>query len=169
MPLKFRNNGLSLDSVDFGILQALQEDSRLTYTAIGKRLGIAHSTVYERIKRLEQSEVIMGYTALINAEKIGAGNIAAIMTVYTEPKETEKVAERLAQSTQTLEVYMSFSEELLVMAKVSAPNQERLHAFIANDVAPLPGVLRIRTSIITRKVKETRFSIGNDSISTFIK
>ena len=167
--MKLRNNELSLDSIDVGILKALQEDSRLTYTAIGMRLGIAHSTVYDRIKRLEQNEIIMRYTTVINAKKICAGNITAIMTVYTEPRETEKVAEKLAKSNQTLEVYTSFSEELLIMAKVSALNQEQLHAFIANEVAPLPGVLRIRTSIVTRKIKETQFLIGNDSMSTFIK
>ncbi len=167
--MKLRNNELSLDSIDVGILKALQEDSRLTYTAIGMRLGIAHSTVYDRIKRLEKNEIIMRYTTVINAKKIGAGNITAIMTVYTEPRETEKVAEKLAKSNQTLEVYTSFSEELLIMAKVSALTQEQLHAFIANEVAPLPGVLRIRTSIVTRKIKETQFLIGNDSMSTFIK
>jgi len=49
------------------------------------------------------------------------------------------------------------------MAKVVEENQENLHAFIANSVAPLPGVLRIRTSIVTKKFKETQFSIANDS------
>jgi hypothetical protein len=45
-----------------------------------------------------------------------------------------------------------------------------LHTFIANSVAPLPGVLRIRTSILTKKFKETQFSIVNNSKKlTFIK
>jgi DNA-binding Lrp family transcriptional regulator len=47
------------------------------------------------------------------------------------------------------------------MAKVWAENQEELHEFIANWVAPLQGVLRIRTSIITKKLKETHFSMEN--------
>ena len=160
---------MTLDSTDLGILQALQEDSRQTYAAIGKRLGIAHSTVYERIKKLEEQKVIKKYTALIDSERIGARSISAIMTVYTDPKETENVAKKLAESPETLEVYTSFSEELLVIAKVSARSQEDLHAFIANSVAPLRGVLRIRTSIVTKKVKETRFSIINGSTGTFIK
>lgn len=167
--MKIKDNGVTLDSTDLGILQALQEDSRQTYAAIGKRLGIAHSTVYERIKKLEEQKVIKKYTALIDSERIGARSISAIMTVYTDPKETENVAKKLAESPETLEVYTSFSEELLVIAKVSARSQEDLHAFIANSVAPLRGVLRIRTSIVTKKVKETRFSIINGSTGTFIK
>jgi Lrp/AsnC family transcriptional regulator for asnA, asnC and gidA len=160
--LKLKNNTLSLDARDLEILRALQEDSRQTYVAIGKRLGIAHSTVYDRIKRMEQQRVIKSYTTAIDAEKIGVKNITAIMTVYADPKETERVAEKLAESPEVLEVYTSLSEELLIIAKVIAASQETLHAFIANSVAPLTGVLRIRTSIVTRKLKETQFLITND-------
>jgi DNA-binding Lrp family transcriptional regulator len=83
------------------------------------------------------------------------------MTVYTDPKETEKVAEELAALPGVLEVYTSLSEELLVIAKVTAGSQEDLHEFIANSIAPLAGVLRIRTSMVTKKFKETQFSIAD--------
>jgi len=168
--LKLKNNILALDTTDLKILEALQEDAKQTYTAIGKRLGIAHSTVYDRIKRMEQNGIIKKYTALIDAEKAGTKSITAIMTIYTDPKESERVAEKLCNAPEILEVYTSLSEELLIMAKVVAENQESLHTFIANSVAPLPGVLRIRTSILTKKFKETQFSIVNESKKlTFIK
>ncbi len=161
--LKLKNNTLILDDTDLKILEALQEDAKQTYMAIGKHLGIAHSTVYERIKRMEQNGIIKKYTALIDAEKAGTKSITAIMTIYTDPKESERVAEKLCNAPEILEVYTSLSEELQIIAKVVADNQENLHAFIANSVAPLPGVLRIRTSIVTKKFKETQFSIANDS------
>jgi DNA-binding Lrp family transcriptional regulator len=160
--LKLKNNSLALDSTDWKILEALQEDAKQTYTAIGKRLGIAHSTVYDRIRRMEQQGIIEKYTTLINARKVGAQGITAIMTIYTDPKESDKVAEKLSKDPQVLEVYTSLSEELLIMAKVVEENQESLHSFIANSVAPLPGVLRVRTSIVTRKFKETQFSIAQN-------
>ena len=168
--VKLKNNTVVLDDTDLKILEALQEDSRQTYMAIGKHLGIAHSTVYDRIKRMEQNGIIKKYTALIDAEKAGTKSITAIMTIYTDPKESEKVAEKLGSAPQVLEVYTSLSEELQIIAKVVAQNQESLHDFIANSVAPLPGVLRIRTSILTKKFKETQFSIINDPKRlTFIK
>lgn len=70
--MKFKNNALALDATDLGILEALQEDARQTYTTIGKRLGVAHSTVYDRIKRMERHGILTKYTALIDVEKIGA-------------------------------------------------------------------------------------------------
>jgi DNA-binding Lrp family transcriptional regulator len=70
------------------------------------------------------------------------------------------VAEKLAEATEVLEVSTSLSEELLIIAKVTAEDRDKLHAFIAEKVAPLPGVLRIRTSIVTKKYKEELFSIG---------
>jgi len=160
--LKFKNNTVALDSTDLKILNALQENARQTYTAIGKSLGMAHSTVYDRIKRMEQHGIIKEYTAVIDAEKAGAKNIIAIMTIFTDPKESDTVAEKLCQAPQILEVYTSLSEELLIIAKVVAENQESLHTFIANSVAPLPGVLRIRTSMVTKKFKERQFSIANN-------
>lgn len=168
--MKLKNNVLTLDATDLKILEALQEDARQTYTDIGKQLGIAHSTVYDRIKRMENYGIIKKYTTVIDAERAGTKGVTAIMTVYTDPKESEKVAEKLCQAPQVIEVYTSLSEELQIIAKVIAENQEDLHAFIANTVAPLPGVLRIRTSIVTKKFKETQFSITNDPKKlTFIR
>jgi len=168
--VKFKNNVMSLDDVDLKILQALQEDSRQTFTALGERLGLAHSTIYDRVRRMEEQKIIKNYTALVDAERMGIKMITALVTVYTEPKETEKVAAKLAESPEVLEVYTSLSEELLIIAKVVAASQESLHEFIANSIAPLPGVLRIRTSIVTKKLKESLFSIKNESKGvTFIK
>ncbi|HVP27097.1 MAG TPA: Lrp/AsnC family transcriptional regulator [Candidatus Bathyarchaeia archaeon] len=168
--MKLKNDAFSLDDVDLKILEALQNDSRQTYKNIGKSIGIAHSTVYDRIKRMEKYGIIKKYTTIIDAEKTGKRKILALMTIYTDPKESETVAQKLCRDPEVLEVYTSLSEELLILAKVVAENQESLHAFTANSVAPLPGVLRIRTSIVTKKFKENHFSILDDQKeSTFIK
>ncbi len=157
-----RKNERPLDDTDFKILETLQKDARQTYTAIAKQLGITHSTVYDRIRKMEQREIIKKYVAIVNAEKVDPGQITALMTIFTDPKESERVAEQLCEYPQVLEVYTSLSEELLIIVKVVAENQEGLHDFIANLVAPLPGVLRIRTSIITKKFKENQFALTSD-------
>jgi len=152
--MKIKNGKLMLDDLDIQILRLLSENAKLTYTEIGKHLNVAHSTVYERIKKLEKYGVIEKYTIIVDASKVGRKFLTAIMTICTDPKETENVAKKLAEWENVLEVSNSLSEELLIIAKVIAEDQEKLHSFIANSIAPLPGVLRIRTSMITKKYKE---------------
>ena len=157
--MKLKNQAISLDSLDWEILKALQENSKQTYSDLGRQLGVAHSTVYDRIRKMEKNGVIRKWTVDIDHEKIGINYVTARMTVYTDPKESENVANKLSEAKEVLEVSMSLSEELLVIAKVIARDQESLHSFIAKKVAPLQGVLRIRTSIVTKKIKEERFLI----------
>ena len=155
--MKIKGEAVVLDDLDWKILQALQEDAKQTYTEIGRLLGLAHSTVYERIRKMEKHGVIRKYTAILDLEKAGVKYVTAIMTIFTDPKESENVAKKLSESEQVLEVATSLSEELLIIAKVVAEDQEKLHSFIAQSVAPLPGVLRIRTSVVTRKYKGNEY------------
>ena len=157
--MKLKNQVFSLDDLDWKILQSIQENSKQTYSEVGRQLGVAHSTVYDRIKKLEKNGVIQKWTVDIDIERLGLNHITARMTVYTDPKESENVAKKLSEAKEVLEVSLSLSEELLIIAKVHAENQDSLHSFIAKQVAPLQGVLRIRTSIITKKIKEERFLI----------
>ena len=155
--MKLKKNLVSLDSLDWLILQFLQENSKQTYSEIGRKIGVAHSTIYDRIKKLEKNGIIKKWTIDIDPEQLGRDYITAYMTIYTDPKESENVAKELSEAKEVLEVSISLSEELLILAKVIAGDQDSLHSFIAKKVAPLQGVLRIRTSIITKKIKEERF------------
>jgi Lrp/AsnC family transcriptional regulator for asnA, asnC and gidA len=156
--MKVKNQQVFLDDLDWAILRVLQENSKQSYTEIGRQLNLAHSTIYERIKKMEEHGIIKKYAIVIDPKKAKLRFLIAIVTVFTDPKESEKVAEQLAKHKQVSEVFISLSEELLIIAKIVAENQEKLHSFIAQFVAPLPGVLRIRTSIITRKYKEESLS-----------
>jgi DNA-binding Lrp family transcriptional regulator len=110
---------------------------------------------------MEKSGIIKKWTVDIDLEKVGINHITARMTVYTDPKESERVAKILSEAKEVLEVSMSLSEELLIIVKAVARDQEELHSFIAKKVAPLQGVLRIRTSIVTKRIKEERFLIDS--------
>lgn len=160
--MKQKNDVLSLDPLDWKILQTIQKNSKQTYSEIGRQLDVAHSTVFDRMRKMEKSGVIKKWTVDINFEKIGMNFMTACMTVYADPKEIENVAKKLSDAKEVLEVSLSLSEELLIIANVFAKNQDELHSFIAKKVAPLQGVLRIRTSIITKKIKQERLLIENN-------
>lgn len=157
--MKQKNEVLSLDDLDWKILEIIQENSKQTYSEIGRQLDVAHSTIYDRIRKMEKTGIIKKWTIDIDQEKIGLTYITAIMIVYSDPNEVEEVAKKISEAKEVLELSLSLSEELLIIAKIVAHNQEELHSFIAKKVAPMKGVLRIRTSIITKKIKQERLLI----------
>jgi len=53
--MKIKGRSVALDALDWEVLELLQKNAKQTYTEIGQRLGVAHSTVYDRIKRMEDT------------------------------------------------------------------------------------------------------------------
>jgi hypothetical protein len=56
------------------------------------------------------------------------------MTITADPKENESIAKKLSGFSEVLEVSTSFSEELVIVAKVVAQDQAELHSFIAKSI-----------------------------------
>lgn len=162
--MKPKGEEAALDDLDWHILRLLQENAKQTYTEIGNKLNVAHSTVYDRIRKMEEQGLVKKYEAIIDYEKTGIQQITALMTISTDPRETENIAGKMTKFSQVLEVATSISDTFIVGAKVVAKNQADLHTFIAKSIAPLQGVLRIRTAIVTRKYKEERFCLPVDEL-----
>src|SRR4051794_33497510 len=68
----------SLDAVDRQILELLQTDGRMANAEIARRLGMAPSAIFDRIRKLEERRVITGYEARVDARAIGLGLTAFI-------------------------------------------------------------------------------------------
>ena len=69
-----------LDPTDWQLLQHLQEDARLSYHELGRRIGMSATAVAERVRRLEDAGVITGYHAHIDPAKVGLPIMAFILT-----------------------------------------------------------------------------------------
>ncbi len=73
-----------MDSAGWHLLEALQEDARLSYTELGQRVGLSAPAVAERVRRMEEAGIITGYHAEINRSKLGFP-ITAIIRMSTFP------------------------------------------------------------------------------------
>jgi Lrp/AsnC family transcriptional regulator, leucine-responsive regulatory protein len=62
---------MSLDEIDYEILAELQDNARIAFAELGRRVGLSTPAVIERVRRLEESEVILGYRAAIDPAKVG--------------------------------------------------------------------------------------------------
>jgi len=98
-------NKINFDEMSLKILALLQENARLSYTEIGKKVGLTTPSVIERIKKLEDSGVIESYTVNINAEKLGYTITAVMLVSFTGTfKQQEKnIIESLSKYYQVAE------------------------------------------------------------------
>ena len=72
------NSKKLLDEVGWRILRELQLDARLSFAELGRRVGLSLPAVAERVRRMEEAEIIAGYHAALNPEKIGLPVMAFI-------------------------------------------------------------------------------------------
>jgi Lrp/AsnC family leucine-responsive transcriptional regulator len=72
----------SLNDTDWRILQALQRNARLSYAELARAVNMSPSAVTERIRRLEESSVLVGYTAVLDPERVGLGILAFVRLRY---------------------------------------------------------------------------------------
>jgi Lrp/AsnC family leucine-responsive transcriptional regulator len=79
-----------MDLLDSKILKALQASGRKKNAELARELGVAPSTMMERIRRLEESGVLQGYRASIDPQKLGV-NIQAFISVTLSRHETEVI------------------------------------------------------------------------------
>lgn len=73
---------MTLDDVDRRLLAALQRDGRATYAELGRAVGLSASATTERVRRLEESGVITGYTCEVDPEKLGLPIAALVRLRY---------------------------------------------------------------------------------------
>lgn len=93
-----------LDPIGWQILEALQEDARLSFTDLGKRVGLSPPAVAERVRRLEEAGIITGYCAQVNLEKVGLPITAIIRLTATD--DCQKVGAQIVQDIpEVLECY----------------------------------------------------------------
>lgn len=71
---------VELDETNWNLLRELQEDGRISFSELGRRVHLSAPAVAERVKRLEEAGIIAGYRAMVDASKVG-WNVTAIIRV----------------------------------------------------------------------------------------
>lgn len=117
-----------LDETDWRLLVALQEQARLSYTELGRRVGLSAPAVTERMRKLEDAGVIAGYHAELNLAKAGLP-ITAYMRMSTPREESPRVAERLREVAEVLECARVAGPDSFII-KVGVASISHLEALI---------------------------------------
>ena len=117
-----------LDETGWHILQALQENARLSFSELGQRVGLSSPAVAERVRRMEDAGIIKGYRAEINTAKVGYP-ITTIIRMNTPGERCTRFNSFAQEMPEVLECYRVTGSDSLIM-KVMASSVEHLEAII---------------------------------------
>jgi DNA-binding Lrp family transcriptional regulator len=140
-----------IDGVDIEILNLLQEDSRLSFNKIAKKLGISVGTAYNRVKNLEKKGILRNYTVVVDAAKIGYG-LTAVILIQAEGKHLSDVENKIAEITNVVSVYdITGDYDITVIARFR--DRADLNAFI-KSLLTIPYIKRTVTNVALNVIKE---------------
>jgi Lrp/AsnC family leucine-responsive transcriptional regulator len=103
-----------LDDIGWRLLEELQEDARLSYTELGRRVGLSTPAVMERIHKMEDAGIIMGYRAEVNPEKIGF-QVAAFIRIGLEHDVVPRLESLFKEIPEIIECHRVTGDDSLIL------------------------------------------------------
>ena len=150
-----------LDEKDSAILRLVQANSKLTAKQISKKVNSPITTVFAKIKRMEDLGIIKEYRAIVASEKLNVGTAAFILasvsyrtTVDGAPVSQRAVAKEIAKFPEVQEVHIITGDwDLLV--KLRAENVDAVGKFVVDKLRLIQGLEKTLTCMVFETVKET--------------
>jgi Lrp/AsnC family leucine-responsive transcriptional regulator len=135
-----------LDELDLRLLDALQRNARSTFAELASAVGLSSSAVHDRVKRLESRGYLKGYTARLDARRLGI-ELTAFVSVYTTSEvRYDAFQSAVAALPEVAEVHSVAGEESFVL-KVLTRSTGHLDAFLSRLKA-VAGIARTKTTIV---------------------
>ncbi len=144
--MKFDETPLDLDQIDLAILDLLQENCKQPLAAIGAKVGLSAPSVVERIHKLEDAGVILGYTALVDARSVGKDVTAFIGVKVGHPRQIEAFEREVPALPEVLECHHVTGGHTLLL-KIKTDNTAGLEHLI-DRIRSLDGVTETETMVV---------------------
>ena len=146
----------SLDRIDLKILSLLQENARITQTALADAIGLSHTPCSERVKRLEQQGIITGYYTRLNPRRLKLGLLVFVEITLTRTSSDafEAFSTAVLRLPQVLECHLvSGNFDYLIKARVA--DMAAYRKLLGETLLTLPNVSDSRTYVVMEEVKES--------------
>ncbi|GGO68168.1 Lrp/AsnC family transcriptional regulator [Nocardioides deserti] len=142
-----------VEATDRHILELLATDGRMSFTDLGKATGLSTSAVHQRVKRLEQRGLILGYGATIDHEQVGLPLTAFISIRPIDPSQPDDSPERLSAITEIESCWSVAGEESYIL-KVRTETPSALEGLLARIRSA--ANVNTRTTIVLNTFYENR-------------
>jgi Lrp/AsnC family leucine-responsive transcriptional regulator len=142
-----------LDKTDLHILRLMQENARISNADLARELGMAPSGILERVKKLEQKNVIRQYTARINPDALQQKMLAFIFMKAADGPGCNDTAKQLATIPEVQEVHHVAGDDCYLV-KVRTYDSASLMHLMRNEFSKISNLLSTRTTIVLETTKE---------------
>jgi Lrp/AsnC family transcriptional regulator for asnA, asnC and gidA len=133
-----RKHRIDLDKMDRRILNILQRDGRLSFRNVARRLKVSDATVRSRVARLEQNNVIKGFSAQVDPQQAGMEVIGLVhleVNREAQPQLTETL-----RAIDEVKLAMETGERQNLILMVAFPSRETLNEFLEKHIRGKPGI-----------------------------
>ncbi|MGF7074743.1 Lrp/AsnC family transcriptional regulator [Mucilaginibacter sp. 3215] len=142
-----------LDKTDLHILRLMQENARISNADLARELGMAPSGILERVKKLEQKNVIQQYTTRINPAALHQKMLAFIFMKAADGPGSDATSGELAKIPEVQEVHHIAGEDCYLI-KVRTYDSASLMNLMRTHFSKIPNILSTRTTIVLETKKE---------------
>jgi Lrp/AsnC family leucine-responsive transcriptional regulator len=143
-----------INGIDTEIVKILQANARISNAEIARKVGLAPSAVFERIRKLEEKGIIRGYHADVDPRAVELGQLAFMFIRSNDRPGAVGTAARLSEVPEILELHHVAGEDCF-LAKVRARDAEALGRLLRDRLSRIESVTSTRTTIVLEVVKET--------------
>jgi Lrp/AsnC family leucine-responsive transcriptional regulator len=145
---------MKLDAVDLRILAELQKDSGISNVTLARKVHLSPSPCLIRVKALETNGVIHRYVALADPKALGLGlNVFISISLKAQTKESLAEFElRIVVHDEVMECYLMTGDSDYLI-RVAVADIGALEKFILNNLSPIPGIEKIRSSFALKQVR----------------
>jgi Lrp/AsnC family leucine-responsive transcriptional regulator len=143
-----------LDQTDRKLLDLLQQDGLQSMAELSKAIGVAPSTLNDRVKRLGRLGVITGTHARLDAHALGLNLLAFVFVGWSDGQVEADFLKRIASAEQVLECH-HVTGGWNYLLKVRVADTRALEAFLGNVLKQVKGLQRTETLIVLSSPKET--------------
>jgi Lrp/AsnC family transcriptional regulator, leucine-responsive regulatory protein len=138
-----------LDDIDYALLRALQSNARMSNVELAEACGLSPSSTLERVRRLERSGVIEGYTARVDPRALGHQVVVFVQVTMREhdQKAITRFEKTIAAIPDVLECH-HVAGEYDFLLKALVRDVAALRGMLVDRLSDLPGVGRIHTTLV---------------------
>lgn len=145
---------VELDQTDRKLLELLQQDGLQSMAELSKAIGVAPSTLNDRVKRLGRLGVITGTHAHVDAHTLGLNLLAFVFVGWSDSIVEADFLQRIAQAPQVLECH-HVTGGWNYLIKVRVEDTRALETFLSTVLKQIKGLQRTETLIVLSSAKET--------------